>query len=862
LDLTPVEEAEALGQRLGPYQLLDELGRGGMGSVWLARRADDQYQKRVAIKLIQSGIDSHLIVERFRAERQILAGLDHPNIARLLDGGSAGDGRPYFVMEHVDGTPIAAYCDEKRLSTTARLELFRGVCAAVHYAHQRLIVHRDIKPANILVTREGVPKLLDFGIAKLTTPEAADPAAATALAERPMTPAYASPEQIRGEPMTTASDTYSLGVLLYELLTGHWPYELESRTLLEIQRAVCEKEPQRPSTVVTRPLKTFALDGTTGSVEAEVVSRSRDGQPEKLRRRLSGDLDNVVLKAMAKEPERRYASVEQFSEDILRHLEGRPVLARKPTLRYRAQKFVSRNRALVAAGALAAAALALGVAGVAWQARVAQSERARAERRFNDVRTLANSFVFELHDAIRDLPGATPARALLVKRALEYLDSLAREAAGDVALQRELATAYLRLGDVQGKPFEPNLGDSAGAMASYRKSAAVGEALVAGGHAAARKDLADACSRIAGVLAIQGDIAGAVTSQRRELALREQVLATAPGDASLVQDLATSHGRLADRLAELGDVEATLRSRREALALLQDLAARRPSDPALLQLLGIAHRKLGNNLGNPSFTNVGDRKGALQGLWAAGEIFEALRRGDPGSATLRRLVAVNLSNLSDVLQADADLPSALDHQRRSLRAFEDLARADPRNAQARADVAISHAKIGEILAAAGDLGAAEASYRVALGIHEGLSGADPSNAAEREEVAFMLNRIGDVLTRRGDLSGGLGHRQRAQRIVEALSAADPQDQSLRLSLAGAVAGVGEALASLASAPGATPAARRERWSQSLASFRSALEILEDLRARGALTGSDADELQRVSRLREQAERALGGLPPE
>jgi serine/threonine protein kinase/tetratricopeptide (TPR) repeat protein len=859
LDLTPVEEAEVLGQRVGAYELLAELGRGGMGSVWLARRADDQYQKNVAVKLIKGAFDSHLILERFRAERQILAGLDHPNIARLLDGGTTADGRPYFVMEHVDGAPIASYCDGRMLSTTERLELFRGVCAAVHYAHQRLIIHRDIKPANILVTRDGVPKLLDFGIAKLTTVDASDPMAATALAERPMTPAYASPEQIRGEAMTTSSDTYSLGVLLYELLTGHWPYEIEVRNLLEIQRAVCEQEPLRPSTVVTRPVKSFAPDGTSsGTTDAAAVSGRREGQPEKLRRRLSGDLDNIVLKAMSKEPERRYASVEQLSEDIRRHLEGLPVLARKPTLRYRATKFASRNKVLVAAGALTAAALVCGVAGVAWQARVARFERGRAERRFNDVRALANSFMFDIHDAIRDLPGATPARALLVKRALEYLDSLAEEASGDATLQRELAAAYLRLGDVQGKPYEPNLGDTAGALRSYRKSAAIGEALLAGGHREARPDLARAHERVADALAVGGDMGGAVVAQREELRLLDSLQAERPGDSGVARDLAVARGRLADRLAETGDVAAALENRRKVLGLLKELSDAAPDDLDLLERLGVAYRKLGNNLGNPSFTNVGDAKGALENLREAGRIFDRLAAVDPQNATRRRLVAVTLSNLSDVLLAEGDRQQSLEHQRRSLAAFEDLARADPENAQARADLAISHAKIGELRALAKNMPGAEESYRLSLGIHEALSRADPKSAAEQEQVAVMASKLGEVLTAQGDLAGGLRQQLRAERIADTLAAADPEDQAIRLTLAGALTAVGQARAAVAGAPGA---ARAEDWREAIASYRRALEILQDLRGKGALTGSDAGEVERVAGLLREAEHGLEAHAP-
>ena len=317
-----------IGKRLGSYRIEREIGRGGMGSVYLAVRADDEYKKRVAIKLIKRGMDTDFIVRRFRNERQILASLDHPHIARLLDGGSTDDGLPYFVMEYVEGHPIYRYCDDHRLSIIDRLKLFREVCAAVHYAHENLVIHRDLKPTNILVTAAGIPKLLDFGIAKLLNPDlssqALDP---TTAAVRMMTPEYASPEQVRGETISATSDVYSLGVLLYELLTDHRPYRIKGQPAIDLARIVCEVEPDLPSVAVNL-IEVFTVEGRDPiEITPESVSRARSTTPEQLRRELSGSLDNIVLKAMRKEIPKRYSSVEELSADIGRYLEGRPVSA-------------------------------------------------------------------------------------------------------------------------------------------------------------------------------------------------------------------------------------------------------------------------------------------------------------------------------------------------------------------------------------------------------------------------------------------------------------------------------------------------------------------------------------------------------
>jgi serine/threonine protein kinase/tetratricopeptide (TPR) repeat protein len=353
--------AEEMGRRIGPYQIIRELGRGGMGAVYLAARADEEYRQMVAIKLVRPGLDTDFILRRFRNERQILAALDHPNIARLLDGGTTEDGLPYLVMEYVAGIPIAEYCDQHALDIKERLKLFQQVCAAVHYAHQRQVIHRDIKPSNILVTAEGGLKLLDFGIAKLLTPElAAQTLDPTLTALRLMTPAYASPEQIKGEPITAATDVYSLGVLLYELLTGHKPYRVKSQAAHEIAQAVIEEEPIKPSTAIILTEQTQTSDGSSAmTLTPELVSKLREGSPDRLRRRLRGDLDNIILTALRKDPQRRYASVEQFSDDIRRHLEGLPIIARKDTLAYRTTKFMRRNKVGVAAVMLSVALLGL-----------------------------------------------------------------------------------------------------------------------------------------------------------------------------------------------------------------------------------------------------------------------------------------------------------------------------------------------------------------------------------------------------------------------------------------------------------------------------------------------------------------------
>ncbi|HEX8141097.1 MAG TPA: tetratricopeptide repeat protein [Pyrinomonadaceae bacterium] len=425
------------GRTLGRYRVLRELGHGGMGLVLLAVRADDQFKKQVAIKILRRGMDSEEIVRRFRTERQILASLEHPNIARLLDGGITEDGLPYIVMEYIEGQPVDSYCDKRRLRTDGRLLLFRKICSVVEFAHQNLIIHRDLKPSNILITPDGEPKLLDFGIAKLLNPAlASQTLAATATDLRLMTPEYASPEQIRGHNITTVSDVYSLGILLYRLLSGHAPYHFKQTSPQEIERLVCENEPERPSTAIRRT-EEITIGQRTIRITPEIVGEARGEPAESLRRRLRGDLDNIVLKALRKEPERRYSSAAQFAEDIRRYMDGLPVTARKDTFAYRASKFIGRNRIGVAAVSLVLLAILAGLTASIWQARVAARERNQAQRETARADQL-NNFLKSI------LSAASPEQKGRDVKVIEVLNGAAARIDTEFANQPELRAQVLQ----------------------------------------------------------------------------------------------------------------------------------------------------------------------------------------------------------------------------------------------------------------------------------------------------------------------------------------------------------------------------------------------------------------------------------
>ena len=647
------------GRQVGAYRVVRELGRGGMGAVYLGERADAQFDMRVAIKLIKRGMDTDSVLQRFRHERQILAALEHPNIARLLDGGTTDEGLPYFVMEYVDGQPIDEYCRAHRLSLEQRLDLFRHVCGAVSYAHQHLVVHRDIKPSNILVTADGIPKLLDFGIAKLL--ESGDEALtlATEAGGQVMTPQYASPEQLRGERVTTVSDVYGLGVLLYELLAGARPYDVIGKSSDEI-RQIVTSDVLRPSAMAAR------------------------GSDDLLARRLRGDLDTIVLTAMRTDPAERYGSVALLADDVRRYVEGLPVVARGDSWTYRTARFIRRRKLGVAAAAAIVISLIGGVIATSWQARVARAERVRAERRFADVRRLSTSFLFEFHDAIATLPGSTKARLLVVSKALEYLDSLAAEAAGDRELQQELAAAYDKVGDVQGNPGAANLGDIEGAIKSYQKAEAIRKTLAADAPNAlqTRVDMAVSTMRIGYAYFARGGLQQAVEKFRDALQTREEAYAAGvPSKGEARASLAETTARLCTTLVAVGDVPGAIENCRRNLALTEELLQERPDNQAIL----VMHAVNATGLGNALRLNRQPDEAAAS-LDDAIRQHKALLARNPLDAEVRRRLAVSYTYLANVYLDQKHPDQAAQAYERAINELDALATADPANARIRTEL--------------------------------------------------------------------------------------------------------------------------------------------------------------------------------
>ena len=739
-DGNPAEASDAwIGRRVGPYQVVEKIGLGGMGEVYRAFRADDQYRKEVALKVVRGGYDSAFVVSRFKNERQILASLEHPNIARLLDGGATEDGSPYFVMELIEGQPIDEYCSHRKLFIVDRLKLFLQVCSAVQYAHQRLIIHRDIKPSNILVTSTATPKLLDFGIAKILDSGASPaPLESTLTVFRMLTPGYASPEQIKGEPITTASDSYSLGVVLYELLTGHHPYRRRNSSPQEIAQAVCEVEPDKPSIAARRMETTQSRRDSQSSSAPDVPSWSA----EKWCRQLQGDLDNIILMALRKEPQRRYASVERFAGDIQRYLENLPVSARTDTFHYRATKFLARHRTGVIAAVIVAITVVAGLVVTLHEARIARAQQARAEQRFNDVRELANSLMFEVHDSIQDLPGSTPARKLLVDRALRYLNSLSRDAASDAALQRELATAYEKVGTVQGNPFGANLGDTRGALESYDKALAIREALFRSNPGDIDSEVAVArAQRLkAAILGNQGDPASVSQNYRRALDAAEEAFRAAPSNPAVLQELQASYYLLAILLDGAGDYQAAAGYLQKELPIIHARSQAAPQDRILRRELARAEVRFGYAL-----ARLGSRV------------------------------------------------DGMDHSRRGFQTLESLAE-DRTDAESRRWLAMAHWMLGDILLLNGDNASALQSYREELQIVTPLSAADPANAVLQYDLGCATARVGNALSIAGDQKTGLVMLNRAIHIFEAQLARDPAYTEPRFCLAGSHIWMAEAFA--------------------------------------------------------------------
>jgi eukaryotic-like serine/threonine-protein kinase len=813
------ERDSLIGQTIGHYKILRRISAGGMGAVYLAERADQQYQKQVAIKLIKRGMDTDSVLRHFRNERQILASFDHPNIARLLDGGATESGLPYFVMEYVEGLPVNAYCDAHALSIVERLKLFREMCAAVSYAHRRTVIHRDVKPSNILVTSDGTPKLLDFGIAKILQPADAVESLATLTGVRLMTPHYASPEQVRGQALTTATDVYSLGVVLYQLLTGRKPYRLKTQTPEDISRAILEQEPPRPSSVV-------------------VSASSRSPAGWKPAPRLRGDLDNIVLMALRKEPERRYQSVEQFSEDIRRYLEALPVRARKDTLSYRSAKFVRRNTMATAAAALIFLTLIGGIIATTWQAHRAKAEKARAERRFNDVRQLAHSVLFDYHDAIKDLPGATRVREQLVKDALTYLDSLAGEATGDPDLQRELASAYERVGDVRGQVFSASLGDMTGAMESYQKALRIRETMVAADphNVHDQRYLAAIYQKIGKQSLETTETAQSLEYLRRALALYVQLTAEHPADADVRYDLAGIYNDIGMALEDRGDISGMLENHRQSLPIREQFVAEDPLNPKYRRDLAVTYI----NLGRALYLSR-DFKAAVESNNKAVALAAALTAEVPDNADYRRILANTYQNDGDYRNRLGDTANALESFRKKIALDEQSLNADPANAASWGDFGYSCKRIGELLADSGDYSQALSYHKKARQMWEkGLASA-PQHMGARYQLIISLASIAQAQAKLGERTASLEECAKAQGLLEKTDDDDPTNAALRTIRAEAYMILGGAYAALAESEKLPAGEVREYWRTARDNYQRSLDIYLDTRKRRIATSEDAGD---------------------
>ena len=747
-----------IGATIGPWRLVREVGRGGMGAVWLAARTGEAFDQQVALKLIPGHLSTDEVRRRFQREQRVLAGLEHPGIARLVDAGETADGRPYLAMEFVDGRPIDEWCAARDLDLAGRLALFRRVCDAVEYAHQKLVVHRDLKPGNILVDAGGNPKLLDFGIARLLEDDS-DP---TRTGELRYTPHYASYEQVRGERVGTRSDVYSLGVVLFELLTGERPYRFDTGDPNEVLRVLAERDPRRPSSVAKR--------------EA---------------RRLEGDLDAICLCALRQDPARRYGSVEAFSADLARHLDGLPVVARPDTLAYRSAKFLRRHGVSVGAALVVLLALVAGLVATthqyqrAEQARAAEAdqktlaleraaqlerlaaelvrEQAEAERHFADVRQFATALIFDVEQALQR-EGPTQARERLVNLGLQHLDQLAAEAnkgAVEVdGLRAELAAAYLRMGDVLGARIGQHLGRTADAARAYERALELIEGddealdLRHGGWLLA----ADAGHKLANARIALGQPAAARTALEDALGSVELAL-TDPdaADADLVLAGAVI-GLLRMLDTQAGQLESADRLLEQELDVTARLLERHPDRPSAL------HARAISLLAAANLCDVRrERALSAEHTEQACLLLEQAVERAPGQAALRRVLCTARVQLAESL-TQADRPDeAVWLLEETLEWIQELVAADPTDQQLQRDAAIAWLHLARTRLALDDDEGALAAATSSLAIAEAAA------ARDRENVDLGAICAGAALAQSRALLG-LDRTEQAEAALEQCAA--------------------------------------------------------------------------------------------
>ena len=687
-----------VGTRIGGYCVVDRLGEGGMGEVFRAERADGVFAAEVAIKTTRAGLGSAGLLRRFMIERQILALLRHPNIVTLLDGGATESGQAYLIMEHVQGVPLTQYCRTRSLSLPDRLAIFRAVADGVQHAHQHGVVHRDLKPANVLVGDDGVPKLLDFGIAKLLDDPSRSGMTTKGVLPGPVTPNYASPEQLRGLPVTTASDIYALGVMLYELVAGVRPYETEGEPLDRMLDIVVHSEPRRPS-----------------------LARAPEGALPYASRVLRGDVDAIVMKAMHKDPASRYSSAAELAADIARFLAGDPVVARVPSAGYVLRRVAARHKTLIAIVVVGIVAIVGAMAVALWQRQIAGHAQARAEQRFRDVRQLANTLIFKIHDAVTALPGSTPVRRTIVDEAIGYLERLEAESAGDVSLQLELAAAYRQLGSILGDPGRANLGDRAGALRLYERST-----LLVTPHATGRA---------------HGDVFAA---------------------------LVDGHSAMATIHVQQGARERAIGLSRESVAYGRRFEASHPGDPRAGPTVARAYFMLATMLPPAEARSVWEETLAR---------YERLLAANPADVQSQRNVALVGKYLGTLLENAGEIAAAKAHYARSLELDQKRLLAAPDDPRVRFDAAISFASNASIAERMDDYETAGRYFQQSLALRRQLAAADPSNMQARHRLGYLLARMAAPVRRQGDAAAARQYARESITLLQQVHAATGDRQA-------------------------------------------------------------------------------------
>lgn len=704
-----------LGEQIGPWKLIDRIGQGGMGTVYKAERADGSYTRTVAIKVLRNDADSDDFAKQLRSERELLARLEHAHIARLYDGGLTDDGEPYLALELVEGQPFTDYCKARNLSIPHRITLFLQICDAVAYAHRNLIVHRDLKPSNILVSADGQVKLLDFGVARLLAPTDKNTTLLRSGSSA-MTPAYAAPEQIRNTPVTTATDVYSLGILLYELLAEQRPYSLEKKTPAEIERIICEIQPAEPS-----------------SANAEIDS----------------DLDTITLKALAKEPELRYSSAEAIANEIRRYQQGLPITAKPATALYRAKKFVLRHKTGSLLAALLLLSLIAGIAGSLWQASVAERQRDRAEQRFDTAREAVQTLLFEIHDEVANLPGSTPARELIVSESLEYLSRLSTTANDDLQLQIDIAEAYRRIGDVLGNPSNSNLGRIQESIESYRRGLAALPETVGNDSLsqAATRSRAILNEKMGDVYAHIGELDSALAFLEIAAEYFQRNIDQDPTNVNHLLALAIEHIKTGDYsgnpiFPNEGNTSRALEYYTSSLSLLRRAESIAPENERVLRLLGLNYERLG-----VIHDELGEYMLAESAFVESLEFRETLWRQNPGSSEHRRDVAIAHEKIGLTFRQEGRLEEAKHELEIAHNHYEALVEADPENANALVTLAVGKMQLGSLMFSTdgqdlNDRSGATAYYQDAQRILEDVYAIDTTSV----QVAGYLQEVSSVLS--------------------------------------------------------------------------------------------------------------------